>query len=180
MQSGFKATKHVTRDVNPIWKSMVMLQEVEDTDMIQFLVKDVGVFQDAHLGCIGPKLLASGAMKVGNFQGFLPLEPAKEIPGQGWPILEISMRHSEAPSPLSELPSVGNTSLRREIFDIPTPSAPAGFEPEPAPQPEAAPQTRGSAAASGCAAGSAAYAACAAASAAYAAACAAASAHART
>ena len=97
---------------------MVMLQDVEATDMIQFMVKDVGMFQESHVGGIGPKLLASGSMKLCEFQGFLPLEPAKEIAGQGGPILEISMRHSPAPDILSELPSIGNTSLRRDICSI--------------------------------------------------------------
>ena len=66
MQPGFKATKHVPRDVNPVFKSTVMITDVEESDLMQFLIKDVGVFEATHMGGIGPKLIASGTMNIGT------------------------------------------------------------------------------------------------------------------
>ena len=117
---GFKATKHVPRDVNPIFKSMVMLTEVDDSEMLQFLIKDVGVFEASHLMGVGPKLVASATLKVGvDFNGWLEMEPAKLIAGQGGPVLQLSVRHSSVADPRAAWPSVGNTSMRVEMFEQP-------------------------------------------------------------
>ena len=90
---GFKATKSVARDINPIFKSMVMLTGVGDNEMLQFLIKDVGVFEAQHMLGVGPKLVASATFRIGrDFEGWLEMEPAKTIPGQGGPVLMVSVR----------------------------------------------------------------------------------------
>ena len=115
---GFQATKHVPRDINPIFKSMVMLTDVEGSEMLQFLIKDVGVFESPHVMGVGPKLVASTTLKVGeDFNGWLEMVPAKLIAGQGGPVLQVSLRHSALPDPRAALPSVGNTSIHVEMFD---------------------------------------------------------------
>ena len=111
---GVKSTKHVSRDVNPMFKSTIVLEDIEE-EMSEFVVRDVGVCAQAHIGGFGPRVVASARMRAGeDFNGYLELNPAKEIPEQGPPVLQVSTRHSLL-MPFG-MPPLGNTSVLTQMF----------------------------------------------------------------
>ena len=151
-QPGVKSTKQVPRDINPIFKSTVVLMDVDQDDMLEFIVRDVGVFAVAHTGGFGPRCVARGVLRAGeDFCGYLELTPSKEVPEQGPPVLQLTARHStllQDPDGLG-LPPLGNTSVLSSMFgsaggpspeQAVMPSAPSKESwpraaPEPSPEP---------------------------------------------
>jgi len=110
---GVKSTKHVFRDVNPMFKSTFVLMDIDEDEMIEFVVRDVGVCAQAHIGRFGPRVVASARMRAGeDFNGYLELNPSKEIPEQGPPVLQVSTRHSLL-MPLGMPPLATPRCLRR-------------------------------------------------------------------
>ena len=97
---GVKVTKHVLRDINPVWKSTMVLMDVEPTDRILFVVKDMGVISLTRKGEFLPRVIAQAHLGVGqDFQGYLELQPCEEIPDQGSPVLQLSTRHALVKDP---------------------------------------------------------------------------------
>ena len=61
---GVKVTKHVLRDINPVWKSTMVLMDVEPTDRIQFVVKDMGVISLTRKGEFLPRVIAQALPRL--------------------------------------------------------------------------------------------------------------------
>ena len=88
-----KSTRMVPRDVNPVWASVVVLESISSDDIVQFVIKDIAVFKEAHFGGgVGPKVLASGTAPVGTWKGYLEIVPSMEIQGSSSPLLEVELK----------------------------------------------------------------------------------------
>jgi len=139
-QLGVKSTKQVQRDVNPMFKSTVVLMDLEQDDMLEFIVRDIGVFAVSHTGGFGPRSIARGVLRaVEDFSGHLELTPIKEVPEQGPPVLQLTTRYSTVladPYGLG-LPPLGNTSVLSSLFG--SDKNPAGPSAEQAVMPSAPP-----------------------------------------
>jgi hypothetical protein len=130
-----KVTKQTPRDINPIWNSAIVLGGLSEHDRIFFQVKDFGMLSAPALGgMLGPRPIASTSMRVGeNYSGYVELEPAQDVAGNGVPLLQVSVRFSCLSSMTQ---AAGNTGIFTEVFghrclgfeefDIPKPSAPPG------------------------------------------------------
>ena len=81
----------VPKDVNPIFNFMAVLTVVDAEDRITIGVKDIGVWSSERLGGrLGPQHIAETTLAVGlDFTGFVELKPAKEIAGNGPPVVEL-------------------------------------------------------------------------------------------
>ncbi len=95
------------------------LPKVDETDRLLFRVKDTGLFGEEYLlGMLGPKIIASGSLAIGqDFEGYLELEPCREIGGNGRPVLQIHVRFSIFG--YGEVPGRGNTHGLSSVFEGP-------------------------------------------------------------
>ena len=142
-----QVTKQTPCQINPIWNSSVVLENLSLHDRVFFQVKDFGMLSESHLGgMLGPRGVASTSMKVGEaFNGFLELEPATEIPMNGSPLLQVVVRFSQVS--VYGMPGLGDTDVLAGVFGSQgvggthgvQPSAPQAMtSPQPQPEPESA------------------------------------------
>ena len=101
-------TKRVPADVNPVWQSTFSLNNLEETDHLEFQVYDFGMLEQQHSMGLGPKRLGRCILRVGEsgFVGFLDLIPDSAVssPSCGNPVLHITARFALLQG---DLPPVG-------------------------------------------------------------------------
>ena len=120
-----KSTQPVQRDVNPVFNSLLVLDNVSDEDRLHFQIRDVGLIAKDRLGgLLGPRTIANATLAVGqSFEGFLELSPERQIPGNGPPLLEVKVRFALVPTMDVGLPTPGNTGLLVDAWSSGVPGA---------------------------------------------------------
>ena len=117
------STVPVRRDVNPLINAMLILEDLEDTEVMQVQVKDIGVFKDSHaMGLVGPQVIASTTVAVKQeVDGYLELTPIKWLALNGAPVIHMKVRWSKIGA---GLPTPGSTLSLVGAWQASTPSAP--------------------------------------------------------
>jgi hypothetical protein len=118
------ATPAVQRDVNPIWKSSLVLTDVDENTLVKFVVIDMGLLSVNHLGgWIGPQTIASATLRAGEaFDGYLELSPSERVEGNGNPVLRLSANFQIVAQ--TEIPTLGSTAMLVNFLQEEQPSAP--------------------------------------------------------
>jgi hypothetical protein len=104
----------VHRDINPVWRASVVIEDIELSDKLKFTIVDSGLLSESHFGgLMGPKLVASAIMNVGqNFDGLLEMTPVHGVEGNLGPALRVSANFMLA----GKIPAEGNTSVLASMF----------------------------------------------------------------
>ena len=55
-------TKPVARVVNPIFNTTFIVEGLAESDRLGFVVRDIGLLQEVHMGGFGPRNVASGSV----------------------------------------------------------------------------------------------------------------------
>ena len=118
-------TPSVPREINPVFKHTMVFRMLRRDDVLQFTLRDVGMFANEHLGGrLGPAVIAVGSLKVGeHFEGYLDMVATKT--GFGDPVLKVQARFPRYEIP--DLPATGTAEavigmLRSSV--VPEPRAP--------------------------------------------------------
>jgi hypothetical protein len=113
--SEWKTTKSVNFTVNPIFQETLHLVKLHPDDRVGFRVKDYGLLSQPTVVGLGPRFLATASVPAGcNFEGYIELEPVKQIADNGVPVLHVSVKFhhqdtSPAPAP-APAPAPGGMS----------------------------------------------------------------------
>ena len=100
--------------MNPVFNTAnIIVQDLASYDRLGFVVRDIGLLQEAHLGGFGPQTVASGSMAVEDFSGWLELSPAVDVPGNGGPVMLLEVKVREA----TTWPSEGSVADRVGVFE---------------------------------------------------------------
>ena len=120
-----QSTGLLRRDVNPLINTMLILEDVKDTEVMMVQVKDFGLFTDTHaLGWLGPQVIASTTVAVNDeVDGYVELKPIKWLALNGAPVIHMKVRWSKIST---GLPTPGSTSALVDAWQAVrvTPSAP--------------------------------------------------------
>ena len=90
-------TVPVKRDVNPTINALCILNDMEETDVLKVLVKDIGMFSEVQaLGMVGPQVIASTTIRVKQeVDGYLELTPIKWLALNGPPVIQLKVKWSK-------------------------------------------------------------------------------------
>ena len=100
--------------VNPVFNTAnIIVQDLASYDRLGFVVRDIGLLQETHLGGFGPQTVASASMPVEDFSGWLELSPAVDVPGNGGPVMLLEVKVREA----TTWPSEGSVADRVGVFE---------------------------------------------------------------
>ena len=106
-------TKPVGRNVNPIFNATFIVEDLAIHDRLRFVVRDIGLLQNEHVGGFGPRNVASGSVPAEDYKGWLELTPEAHVPGNGGPVMLLEVRIREA----SAWPGVGAVADRVGVFE---------------------------------------------------------------
>jgi len=124
----------VARQINPQINCTLILEDLGADDRISFTVKDQAWLQESHIGGFGPQHVAFSSLPLQDFDGWVELRPAVEVPSNGWPVMQLEVKVR----PATAWPSEGFASDRMAFFQIDpsqaTASAPAELAVEPEPE----------------------------------------------
>ena len=115
----------VRREVNPLINAMLVLEDLEDTDVMKVQVKDIGMFNSSHfMGSVGPQVIASTTVAVKEeVDGYFELSPINAFYGP--PVIHMKVRWLKI-GDHGGLPTPGSTSSLVDTYQAlaVTPSAP--------------------------------------------------------
>ena len=70
--------------------------------------------QESHLGGYGPQDVASASLAVEDFDGWMELRPVVELPNNGWPVMQLTVKLRES----TPWPSEGFAGDRVALFEV--------------------------------------------------------------
>jgi len=104
----------VPRSINPQINATVILENVRENDRLRFELRDQAWLQESHLGGFGPRDVASASLPVEDFDGWMELRPVVELPNNGWPVMQLTVKVR----PSTSWPSEGFAGDRVALFEV--------------------------------------------------------------
>ena len=84
--------------VNPMIRHDFKIIGLAGDSRVQIRVKDFGVLSSNTVLNLGPRVIAQTSLPVGkNIEGFIELDPCKDISDNGVPVMQVSIRFHGGP-----------------------------------------------------------------------------------